>query len=189
MVSAGLAQTKAKSQARPPTPSHIMIAPDAVKWVALPASVIKGTPSIDAGGTLQLAVLKGDPTKAEPFSIELQCSDGYKVAPHWHPTDENLFVLSGTFALATGDAYDPATLHDMTTGAYGFMPRRVHHFGLCKGRNARAGLQHGTFRDQLPRLAERDAEETRGAKEAGHEVTLTAAICPSACSAAHERLE
>ncbi len=53
--------------------------------------------------------------------------------PHWHPTDENIVVLQGTFALATGDTYDPAALHDMSAGSYGFMPKRVPHFGLSKG--------------------------------------------------------
>ena len=68
-----------------------------------------------------------------PFTIRLGCSDGYRAAPHWHPTDENLVVLSGTFAFGTGDKFDPAGLQDMPTGAYGFMPRRMHHFGMCKG--------------------------------------------------------
>ena len=67
------------------------------------------------------------------YTIRLGCSDGFNVAPHWHPGDENIVVLKGTFALATGDKFDTTALHDMTTGAYGFMPRRVHHFGVCKG--------------------------------------------------------
>src|SRR5713226_9899017 len=131
----GLAQTKkAKTPAQPAKPAHVIIAPGAVKWVALPAGMIIGTPSVEAGGPLQYAILEGDPMKAgQPYTIELGCSDGIKVAPHWHPADENLVVVQGTFAIATGDTYDPAALREMGTGSYGFMPRRVHHFGSCKG--------------------------------------------------------
>jgi quercetin dioxygenase-like cupin family protein len=61
------------------------------------------------------------------------CTDGSKAAPHWHPLEENIVVVKGTFALATGDTYDAAALHDLTAGSYVFMPKRVHHFALCKG--------------------------------------------------------
>ena len=131
----GLAQAnKAKTPARAAKPTHVIIAPDAVKWVAPSAGMITGTPSVEAGGPLQYAVLEGDPTKpGQPYTIELGCSDGYKVAPHWHPGDENVIVFRGTLALGAGDTYDPAALRDMGVGSYGFMPRRVHHFGSCKG--------------------------------------------------------
>ncbi|MGH6630612.1 MAG: cupin domain-containing protein, partial [Burkholderiales bacterium] len=115
-------------------PTHFVLAPNQLNWTAPPEGVIRGTPSVEAGGTLRYAVVEGDPMKpGVPFTIRLGCSDGYKAAPHWHPTDENLVVLSGTFALGMGDKFDPAGLQDMPTGAYGFMPRRMHHFGMCKG--------------------------------------------------------
>ena len=131
----GLAQAnKAKTPARPAKPAHFIIAPDAVKWVAPPAGMITGTPSVERGSPLRYAVLEGDPTKAgQPYTIELGLSDGDKVAPHWHPGDENIIVTQGTFRIGTGDTYDPAALHDMGAGSYAFMPRRVHHFGSCKG--------------------------------------------------------
>jgi len=79
-------------------------------------------------------VIEGDPTKAGvPFTIQLKCSDGYKVAPHRHPTDENIILLKGEFGLGTGDKFDTTAMPDIPTGGYGFMPGRMHHFGLCKG--------------------------------------------------------
>ena len=100
-----------------------------------PAGVAIGTPSVEPGGPLRYAVMQGDPTQSlcQPFTVRLACSDGYKAAPHWHPTDENIVVLSGTFALATGDIFNPNAFQDLTTGSYGFMPARAHHFGQCKG--------------------------------------------------------
>ncbi len=127
------------SRARPKrtkhgSPTHFVVSPEAVEWTAPPEGMIRGTPSVDGGSPLRFASLEGDPMKpGAPFTIVLGCSDGYKAAPHWHPADENLAVLSGTFALGTGDKFDPAGLQEMPTGSYGFMPRQMHHFGLCKG--------------------------------------------------------
>jgi len=135
IIPVALAQSEPKKE-KPAkaSPKHFMVAQGEAKWVEPPQGMIRGTPSIEAGGQLRYAVIEGDPTKAgAPFTIRLACSDGYKAAPHWHPTDENLLVLSGTFAVGTGDKFDPSGLKDMPTGAYGFMPRRMHHFGLCKG--------------------------------------------------------
>jgi hypothetical protein len=115
-------------------PAHIMVRPEAVKWGPPPAGVAIGTPSVEPGGPLRYAVMQGDPTKAgQPFTVRLACSDGYKAAPHWHPTDENIVVLSGTFALAKGDVFNPNALQDLTPGSYGFMPASARHFGQCKG--------------------------------------------------------
>jgi hypothetical protein len=33
--------------------------------------------------------------------------DGYRVAPQWYPTDENIIVLS-TLGAGMGDKFDPA---------------------------------------------------------------------------------
>jgi oxalate decarboxylase/phosphoglucose isomerase-like protein (cupin superfamily) len=123
-----------KPKAAAPVAKHIVVAPDQVKWGAPPEAAISGTPSVDPGGQLRFATIQGDPMKpGVPFTIELNCTDGYKAAPHWHPTAENLVVLKGTFALATGDKYDESAMLDMATGTFGYMPAHVHHFGLCKG--------------------------------------------------------
>ncbi len=123
-----------KPKAAPSGPTHFVIPLSEVKWGAPPDGMFRGTPSVEAGSPLHYALLEGDPMKAGvPFTIRLGCSDGYKAAPHWHPTDENLVVLRGTFAMATGDKFDATGLHDLAAGTYGFMPKRVHHFGLCKG--------------------------------------------------------
>src|SRR5262245_33199019 len=102
-VSLGLAQggkDKAK-QAQAATgkseQSHTMITPNDVKWGPAP-------PALPAGA--QMAVLSGDPSKAEPFTIRLKAPDGYKIMPHWHPTDENVTVLEGTFAMGVGEKFE-----------------------------------------------------------------------------------
>ena len=56
----------------------------------------------------QIAVLYGDPDKAEPFVFPLKYPAGYKVAAHMHPNDYDVTVLSGTMYMGMGDKFDPA---------------------------------------------------------------------------------
>lgn len=112
---------------------HI-VTPSQIKWTDPPAGVARGTPSVAPGSLLQYAPIQGDPLKpGVPFAIRLRCSDGYKAAPHWHPADENIVVMKGTFSVGTGDQFDVGRTQDIPTGGYGFVPGGMHHFALCKG--------------------------------------------------------
>ena len=123
-----------KPKPKQASPAHVIIQSNEVKWTAPPAGMIQGTPAVEGGGELHYALLQGDPMKpGAGYTIRLGCTDGYKVAPHWHPGDENVVILKGSFGMATGDKFDPAALRELMSGTYGFMPRRVHHFGMCKG--------------------------------------------------------
>jgi hypothetical protein len=78
--------------------------------------------------------MQGDPMKPRvPFVIRLRCSDGYKVAPYWHPADENIVVLQGTFSVGIANRFDTAKMQDIPSGGYGLVPGRMNHFALCKG--------------------------------------------------------
>jgi hypothetical protein len=135
LCSVSLAQAgKGKPSAAPARLAHFMVTPDSVKWEAPPAGMFRGAPSTDTTSIWHYAHLEGDPLKpGAPYTIEFGCSDGSKAGPHWHPNDENIVVVRGTFALGTGDAFDSTAMRDLTTGSYAFMPKRVHHFALCKG--------------------------------------------------------
>jgi ketosteroid isomerase-like protein len=80
----------------------------------------------------RLAVVAGDPSKPGPFAMRLQFPAGYAVAPHWHPTDEQLTVLSGTFAIGTGDKVDPAAYKDLPVGSYAVLPAKMNHFATAR---------------------------------------------------------
>jgi len=80
----------------------------------------------------KLAVLSGDPSKSEPFVLRAQLPAGYTVAPHWHPTDEHVTVLAGTFAFGMGDVLDKAALTDVPAGGYALMPAQMHHYAVAK---------------------------------------------------------
>jgi ketosteroid isomerase-like protein/quercetin dioxygenase-like cupin family protein len=95
-----------------------------VQWVDAPPFLRPGA---------KMAVLVGDPGKPEPFTVRLQLPDGYKIAPHTHPTDEHVTVLSGTFAAAMGKAWDDKALADFAPGSYAVMVAGMPHYATAKG--------------------------------------------------------
>src|SRR6266446_83461 len=58
--------------------------PDALKWTPLAPGI-------------QISALAGDSSKPGPYTVRLKFSDATHVAAHWHPEDENVTVLQGTF--------------------------------------------------------------------------------------------
>ena len=102
---------------------HVLVGGSEVTWGDAPPILEKGA---------SFAVVSGDPTKASPFVIRLKMPAGYKIAPHWHPTDEHVTVLSGTFALGMGDKFDPATMKELQPGGYGLMPAEMRHYAMAK---------------------------------------------------------
>ncbi|HTE43890.1 MAG TPA: cupin domain-containing protein, partial [Gemmatimonadaceae bacterium] len=62
------------------------------------------------------------------FVIRLKLADGAKVPPHWHPIDEHVTVISGTFYMGTGETVDESAAVAMIAGAYALMPKEVRHF-------------------------------------------------------------
>ena len=112
----------ADTSGAPPT-QHLMVEAASLKWGEPP-------PSLPAGA--KLAVIAGDPSKAGPFVIRAQVPAGYKVAPHWHPGDENLTILSGTVALGMGETWDDSKLQTVAAGGYAAVPAQMRHFFLAK---------------------------------------------------------
>ena len=111
------------ADAGPAPAAHVMVNSRDVKWGDVP-------PVLPSGA--KLAVISGDPGKSGPFAIRLQMPAGYRIAAHWHPTDENVTVLSGTFALGMGDAFDQTKVMDLPAGSYAVMPAEMRHFATAK---------------------------------------------------------
>ena len=76
--------------------------PAELKWGPAPPALPPGA---------QIAVLDGDPGKDGFFTLRLKFPDGYKIAPHWHPTDENIVIVSGTFMMGLGEKRNEASMH------------------------------------------------------------------------------
>jgi quercetin dioxygenase-like cupin family protein len=104
-------------------PAHVLLPPAGIKWGAGPPVFEKG---------LSFAVLSGDPGKAGLFVVRLKMPAGYKIAPHWHPTDEHVTVIAGTLALGMGDKLDAAAAKDVPAGSYALLPAEMHHYAVAR---------------------------------------------------------
>jgi len=119
----GYAQSPPKSAAKPNAHPPMVNASD-LKWGPAPAAFNPGA---------QLAVVDGDPSQTGPFVIRVKFPDGFKVMPHWHPTDEHVTVLSGTLAAGMGEKWDDAAMKTFTAGGFARMPKASPHYVRAKG--------------------------------------------------------
>ena len=106
--------------AGPPPSKPVMLAAKGLTWGDAP-------PVLPAGA--KMAVVSGDPSKAELYAIRVQLPAGYKIAPHWHPTDEHVTVLSGTFGLGMGETF--GQVKDLPTGSYALLPADMRHYAMA----------------------------------------------------------
>ena len=110
-------------QTQEPKPPHIIVTQPEVVWGEGPPALPKGA---------MMAVLSGDPSKPAPYTLRAKMPAGYKIAPHWHPTDEQVTVLSGTVAFGMGDKAVVAEMKDVPAGGYALMPATMHHYFMSK---------------------------------------------------------
>jgi hypothetical protein len=60
-------------------------------------------------------------------------ADGARIPAHWHPTDENVTVLQGTFRVGMGETFDESKLQTMNVGNFAMMPKEMRHYATFKG--------------------------------------------------------
>ena len=105
------------------TSAHILVSGPDLKWGPPPPALEKGA---------SFAVLSGDPGQAGIYVLRLKMPAGFKIAPHWHPTDEHVTVLSGSFALGMGEKFDEASMKELPAGGYALLPAEMRHFAMAK---------------------------------------------------------
>lgn len=81
----------------------------------------------------RFAVESGDPTKTGTFVVHLSMPAGYKIPPHWHPTDERVGVVSGTLLVGMGDVIDTTKAMKLMPGDTVTMKSPMHHFAVAQG--------------------------------------------------------
>jgi ChrR Cupin-like domain len=97
-------------------PDHSIVAPPDIQWKALRPGA-------------EIAVISGDPTKAgSPFVVRFRYHGKSRIPPHWHPVDENLTVLNGTFRIGMGERGDEAATTALGVGAYALLPAKMPHY-------------------------------------------------------------
>jgi quercetin dioxygenase-like cupin family protein len=77
--------------------------------------------------------MQGDPSKAALYTIRLELPDGYVIKPHFHPTDEHVTVVSGTFLVGMGDSVDFKNGMTLPAGGFVTAPAQAHHFAGARG--------------------------------------------------------
>jgi quercetin dioxygenase-like cupin family protein len=102
--------------------THVLASPADLKWGDPPPIFEKGA---------SFTVVSGDPSKPGLYVVRLKMAPGYKIAPHWHPTDEHVTVLAGTFALGMGDKFDKALARPLPAGGYALLPAQMHHYAVA----------------------------------------------------------
>jgi quercetin dioxygenase-like cupin family protein len=78
---------------------------------------------------IQLAVIHGDRTRAEPFTVRLRFPAGFRFPAHRHPSAEHLTVIRGELAFAAGERFDEQALRRHQPGDYVIAPAGMAHFG------------------------------------------------------------
>ncbi len=96
-----------------------------LKWGPAPAVFPSGA---------KMAVLQGDPGKAEPVTVRVDFPNGYVLPPHFHPTDEAVTVIEGTFQVGMGDKVDKSKMTAVPVGGFVVAGAGQHHYAIAKGR-------------------------------------------------------
>lgn len=102
---------------------HVVALPADIHWGQAPAGLPPGP---------QFAVLSGDPSSKGLFVARFKVARDYKIPPHFHPTDEQITVISGTFFMGEGDKWDMNSGKELPAGGYALMPAGAHHFAFVK---------------------------------------------------------
>jgi quercetin dioxygenase-like cupin family protein len=98
---------------------HTIVPPQEIKWGPAPAVLPPGA---------EAAVLFGDPSEEGLFVLRLKLPRGYRVAPHEHPVDEVITVISGTFRMGMGEVADQRKARPLPAGSFFALPPGMAHY-------------------------------------------------------------
>jgi quercetin dioxygenase-like cupin family protein len=102
---------------------HVLQNEADAKWMDAPPFLSPGA---------KIAVLHGNPAEKGQYAIRVKLPSNYRIAAHWHPTDEHVVVVSGTLYVGMGDKLDMAAGKAIKPGGFMQMPAKAHHFAFTK---------------------------------------------------------
>lgn len=86
------------------------------------------------GGTAERAVLYGDESQPGPYAFFIKWKAGNMSRPHSHPNHRYIIVVSGTWWVGTGTAFDPGSTVAMPPGTFVVhTANEVHYDGAKDG--------------------------------------------------------
>jgi len=71
------------------------------------------------------------PERGTTFLLKLP--DGFWIAPHHHPSNKRITVLSGTVLLAFGDEFTPDSAERLPAGSFALVPSGEIHYEGAQG--------------------------------------------------------
>lgn len=101
---------------------HLMVMPDQVTW----GEVGSMPPGAKA------AVLEGDPSKDQDFTMRIYFPADYTIPLHTHPAVERVTVLEGTLYFGVGDTFDRDAAQALPPGTLAVMDVGVPMYGFTK---------------------------------------------------------
>jgi len=124
LLPCALAAAPQESAAPAAASSHVMLMASDTQWGDAPPALERGA---------QAAVFAGNPaTPGALFVLRLKMPPGYRVARHWHPSDEHVTVIEGDLTLSMGDGTDHHTA-TFGPGDYVLLPAHMHHMASTQG--------------------------------------------------------
>lgn len=93
--------------------------PAEMKWGAQGGLAMAGMEQVN---------LVGNPSEPGPYTLRLKFPGGYKLAPHVHPDNREVTILSGTWYTGYGTKFDNTALKALPAGSFYTEPANVPHF-------------------------------------------------------------
>jgi quercetin dioxygenase-like cupin family protein len=97
----------------------LLAAPDQLTWVADPRGY-------------QQAVVVGDPARPGMYAAHIRFPAGLRIAPHFHPDERIVTVLSGIVYVGYGERFDESRLRPMPAGSVWTEPAGQPHFAWAR---------------------------------------------------------
>jgi hypothetical protein len=93
--------------------------PAEMKWNAQGGLAMAGMEQVN---------LVGNPSEPGPYTLRLKFPAGYKLAPHVHPDNREVTILSGTWYTGYGTSFEATALKALPAGSFYTEPANVAHF-------------------------------------------------------------
>lgn len=105
-------------------PDHVMMTPDDHAWSDAPASLPEGA---------RVMVIEGNPAAEGAFTMRLWLPANYTIAPHVHPADEHVTVISGDLYMGLGETFDEGRAEALPPGSFAMMKMGTAHYAFTRG--------------------------------------------------------